>query len=423
MTIPADSDAWRRPAATSAERRTDVGIAVGLLVAATLSLALYSVAALYDDPAEPWVTVPWLLAITLPLALRRRFPIRVSLVVAAAFVVGGTLQVSELLVNNIALFLAIYSVGAWSDDRRRAAIARVVIIVGMFVWLLISLFQTATDPDALPGFSRAGLFSPLVAFSLIQILTNVLYFGAAYYFGERAWSAARERAALVERTAELERERERTAEQAVALDRVRIARELHDVVAHHVSVMGIQAAAARVTLDGDPAAARTALGNVEDTSRAAIDDLHSLLATLRGTDGAALEPAASTLSVAGLSELTRESTAAGVPTSLEIVGEPRTVPAVTGVNLYRIAQEALTNVRKHAGPGAVADVRLRYLPAQLELEVSNSGEVAPTPDARGLGQIGMRERVALSGGELTIGPRSRGGYLVRAVVPLAEAPR
>ena len=267
---PYDAE-WRRPAATPSELRSDVILSIALGVGTLLSLTLYTIAGFYPEPAPMWASVLWAIGITAPLAFRRRFPSSVAIVVSVMFIVGGTVLVPEVLFTNIALFLAIYTVGAWVPNRRRATVVRVLIIVAMFVWLLVSMFIQATDPGALPGFSRIGLFSPLVAYLLIQILTNILYFGAAYFFGERVYQSARERAVLEQRTAELEQERARTARQAVALERVRIARELHDVVAHHVSVMGVQAGAARTVIDADPAAARDALTNVELGARSAID--------------------------------------------------------------------------------------------------------------------------------------------------------
>jgi signal transduction histidine kinase len=300
---------------------------------------------------------------------------------------------------------------------------------------LISMFLATTDPDAMPGFSRAGLFSPLVAYLLIQILTNILYFGAAWYFGNRAWDGAKERAVLEHRTALLDRERIRSARQAVSLERLRIARELHDVVAHHVSVMGVQAGAARTVLDLDPVAARAALGVVEDNARSAIDELRGILGTLRepepetATDAErerqadAESEAASTVSVDRLPDLCEESTQAGVPTRFEAVGAPRPLPKLVSLTLYRVTQEALTNARKYGGPDTRADVRLRYLGEAVEIEITNSGSLAVTLPSRrrgtGLGHVGMQERVRATGGTLELGPRPRGGYLVRARIPVS----
>jgi signal transduction histidine kinase len=411
---------WQRPAPTRRERLVDIAAAAGLYVAAVLSQQLYRVAGVYDDAADAVLTFALLAVAVLPLAVRRTHPVVAALAVSAGFIASGSLQVPELLIVNITLFMAVYSVGAWVSRRSLAIGVRAVIVIVMAAWLMIAIFQSATDPDALDGFSRAGAFSPLLAYMLIQVLINLLYFTGAWWFGDRAFASARQRWDLEQRTAELERERERTAAQAVALDRVRIARELHDAVAHHVSVIGIQAGAARTVLTRDPDAASAALQTIEETSRETIRELHDMLSTLRDP-----EPGDTGDTARGLEhvpELVAASTEAGVPTSYRVVGEVQPVPAIASVNLYRIAQEALTNVRKHAGPDATADVRVRYGADHVELEIANTGGPAVRRLPGGLGQLGMRERVAVSGGTLELGPRSRGGYLVRARIPLrAEA--
>jgi signal transduction histidine kinase len=325
-----------------------------------------------------------------------------------------------MYVSQVTMFIAIFTIGAWVEDRRRAALARTLIIVGMFVWLLVSTFIGATDTEALEEDFAGGL-TPYIAYMLVMWLINAAYFGGAYYMGNRAYAAARDRAVLQRRTRELEEEREITAAQAVALDRVRIARELHDVVAHHVSAMGVQAGAARTVIERDPEAARRALAVVEESARSAIAELRHLLDTLRSPDGdpdfAAGAP--STLSLDSLPALAEVMTASGTPTRHVVVGEPVPVPDIVQVNLYRIAQEALTNARRHGGPEVRAEVRLRYLPDAVELEVTNSGRVAL--GARpGLGQLGMRERAIASGGVLELHPREQGGYRVRVTVPLSS---
>ena len=399
---------------TAAQRRNDLWLAAGLLVGAVISAWLGQVAGLYGDETPPfaWALV-YAPALTLPLALRRRYPEAVLVTVALAFFVGVTARIPEVYVGNVALFIAMYTVGAWVADRRRATLVRLIVIAAMFVWLLVTIFQAATGGDD-GGPSRAGLFSPFAAYMLLQFLVNVAFFGGAYFFGERAWAGARSRAVLEERTADLERERELTAAQAVALDRVRIARELHDVVAHHVSAMGVQAGAARTVLDRDPAAARAALGTVEHSAREALTELRQLLETLRTPD--ADTPASSTLSLRALPDLVAHAVDNGLPTTFAVVGEPVETPELVQVNLYRIAQEALTNARRHGGPDAVADVRLRYDDAGVELEVTNTGRPMVAGRA-GLGIVGMRERAAASGGTIEAGPRPRGGFLVRVRVP------
>lgn len=408
--------AWVRPAPTRRERLTDIGTAAALWVAAVLSQQLYRIAGVYTHPADAVLTFALLALAVLPLAVRRTHPVIAAIGAAIGFIACGSLQVPELLVTNISLFMALYSVGAWVSRRALANGVRAAIVLSMAVWLMISIFQAATDPDALDGLSRAGAFSPLLAYMLIQVLINLLYFTGAWWFGDRAFASARQRGDLEQRTAELEQERERTAAQAVALDRVRIARELHDAVAHHVSVIGIQAGAARTVLTSDARAASEALHTIEQASRDAIRELHELLTTLRDSD----EPEDSVRGIDRVPELVAASVDAGLPTSYRVIGDAVPVPAVASVNLYRIAQEALTNVRKHAGPGATADVRLRYGADHVELEVANSGGLAVHRMPGGLGQLGMRERVAASGGTLELGPRSRGGYLVRARIPLRE---
>ncbi|HET8926825.1 MAG TPA: sensor histidine kinase, partial [Microbacterium sp.] len=399
----------RRPA-TSRELRADLVLAAALFVAATLSAALGAVAGLYGDesPGLQWVLL-YALVLATAISMRRRFPCTAAIVVALAFFAAGTAQIPEFYVGNICLFIAVYTVGAWVDDRRRATLTRALIIVGMFVWLLVTAFQEATVPAG-EGLSRAGAFSPFLAFMLMQLLVNVAFFAGAYYMGDRAHTAALQRDALEQRTAELERERETTAAQAVALDRVRIARELHDVVAHHVSAMGVQAGAARAVLERDPDAARSALLGVEESSRSALTELRQLLETLRTSSTETTD--ASTLHLSALPALVAHANDNGLPTTLTVVGDEVPLPEVVQVNVYRVAQEALTNARRHGGPDAAADVRLRYSAEAVELEVANSGRTVVAPRS-GLGLLGMRERALASGGELVADPRPRGGFLVR----------
>lgn len=401
---------------TDGERRSDLILAAVMFVGAILSAALSSISELYgDEQAELWTALVYAAVVTLPLAFRRRWPGIVAVVIALAYFAAVTIRVPEIYVGNIAMFVALYTVGAWMNDRRRAMIVRIGIIVGMFAWLLITMYRDAIS-EADKAEVVAGAMSPYVAFMLLQILLNLLYFGGAYYFGERSWIAASQRAVLEQRTADLEREREVTAAQAVALDRVRIARELHDVVAHHVSVMGVQAGAARLVLDRDPDETRRILSGIEGSARDAINELRQLLETLR-TPGGETTEVSSTLALDDIADLAAASTDAGLPTQYTVIGEPAPVPSLIAVNLYRIAQESLTNARRHAGVGATADVRVRYDDDGVEVEVVNTGR-AIAQLRPGLGQLGMRERAAASGGTLEVTPRPLGGLRVRARVPL-----
>ncbi|MGW9631077.1 sensor histidine kinase [Agromyces sp. NPDC055520] len=423
---------WVRPRPGRRALRNDVLLALALAVATAATVTLYRITGWGEDTPW-WGSVIWVAAMTLPLAARRIQPEIVALVASATFIVGGIVPVGDALFSNICLFVAIYTVGAWSRSRLRATIVRGIIVVGMFGWLFWGLIHYSAVQDYLPDFSREGALSPYLAYGLINVLTNLLYFGGAWYFGDTAYRSARSRAELEQRTAELASERERTRAQAVAIERLRIARELHDVVAHHVSVIGVQAGAARRVLAKDPAAAATALSSIESSARDAVDELHGLLGTLRGDsetaastvldDDLAATASTSTRGIARLDELVAESAASGLPTTLAIVGDAAPVSAVVDLSAYRVAQEALTNVRKHAGAAATAEVRVRWAEQSVEVEVTNTGAVRRTSgdaDASGrrLGQLGMRERVAAAGGRLELGPRVRGGYLVRAEFPL-----
>jgi signal transduction histidine kinase len=431
---------WVRPRPDRAGLRFDVLLALVMLVLTTSSVVQYHALGLYPSQPAMWVIAAWILLMTLPLALRRRQPEAVTLLIAAVFIAGAYQFVPEVLFSNIAMFIAMYSLGAWGRNRMRAHIVRGVIVVGMFAWLFSALLQTsgfyslsgatfenAPDDSWIPAPIAAGL---------VTIITNLLYFGGAWYFGDRAWASARDRCALETRTAELATERERVAEQAVTLERVRIARELHDVVAHHVSVMGVHAGAARRVLARDAEKAEASLGIVEDNARSAVEELHRMLVALRqegdGT-GSDADPTrtASTRGVDQLHELVADACGAGLTVAYDVIGTPPPLTPTVDLIVYRVAQESLTNVRKHAGTGVRVDLRLRYLADRVEVEVSDSGPAGSAASAApaqvrngpgGLGQRGMRERVAAVGGSIEVGPKARGGYLVRASLPTGRAP-
>ncbi len=432
---------WVRPRATSAELRGDVLLAAVLAFGAITTSLLYQRTGMYSDPAPVWVWVIGLGLCTLPLALRRRYPVPVAVLVGIGFFVCGQFAVPEALMINICFFIALYTVGAWEPNRTLAVWSLIIIAVSMCAWLVISLIISSSNPDWLPGVSRVGLFSAFATFAALQIIMNLFYFSGALFFGLNSWRAARVRAILEAQGRELEIERRTSAAQAVALDRLGIARELHDVVAHHVSVMGLQAAAARMSLDRDPHAARQALGVVEESAHSAVNELRALVQTLRSPE--ADEPG-STVGVARIPALVAEAQSSGTPTTFIVAGLPRSLPLLVDVAMYRVAQEALTNVRKHAGRGASAEVRLRFGEDRVELEVTDNGVrqtlagspsvtgSGPRPPASarassGLGLRGMRERLGAVGGQLETGRReiSRGpetsGFLVRATVPLSAA--
>ncbi|MHA3723929.1 histidine kinase [Leucobacter sp. HY1910] len=444
---------WVRPRATRETLRFDAGLAAVLAVAAVTTSLLYARTGIYEHPAPLWVSVLGLGLVTLPLALRRVWPVPVAVLAALGFFICGQFAVPELLITNIGLFIALYTVGSWEPRRALAFWIRCGISAAMILWLVVALIIASSDVDAMPGVSRSGLFSAFATYSVIQIITNLLYFGGAFYFGDRSWQSARMRARLEAQGRELELERRTSAEQAVALDRIAIARELHDVVAHHVSVMGIQAGAARRLVEraeagagvsrgagagsgtAELARAAAALEVVESSAETAIAELRGLVGTLRAPETG---DAATTIGIAQLPALVAASAAAGLPATLIVAGEARPVPMLVDVALYRTAQEALTNARKHAGVGAEATVRLRFEARAVELEVGDTGTaqrlgaggfsggaaagVGAGSTGAGLGLRGMRERVGAVGGTVETMRREGGGFLVRARVPLGVAP-
>jgi signal transduction histidine kinase len=239
-----------------------------------------------------------------------------------------------------------------------------------------------------------------------------------------------ELAVMAERAEWAAAQRDQEARRATLTERLRIARELHDIVAHHVSVIVIQAQGAQRVADREPDRARQAMADVEGTARTALEEMRRMLGLLRASDDAdggspGAVDGADGLGVArGMADigtLAASMTAAGLPVTVRTTGEPGQVPEDVGLTVYRIAQEALTNVLKHAGP-AQAEVHLDY-GEDLEITVTDDGRGAAAvltgtaPPGAGRGTTGMRERVAMLGGRFTAGPQSGGGFRVHAVIP------
>ncbi len=424
-----DASTWRRPVPTLRQQRWDVASGALLTLAALVSLLLSRSAGVDVGQARPSPAeeVAWVLAVALPLWARRRLPLSVLIVCSVAFIGLQARFVGESTMTSACLFVALYTAGAWAQDRRIALAVRTIVVVAMFCWLVYSISATAWSDVTQPTerHPTTGPLSPHLANILYIALINVLFFAGAWYFGDAAWSRARQDDELHRRTEELRAERDENARRAVFAERVRIARELHDVVAHHVSVMGVQAGAARRVLDDDPELARAILTGIEDAGRVAVTEMQRLLVVLREGDadlrdvaGFSSTPAPS---VESLPQLFESATTPGLSTAYTVVGEPRPLSAALSVSLYRMAQEALTNTIRHAGASAV-DARLRYLQDSVELEVVDNGRGSSSATAgSGLGQVGMRERISLHGGQLDLGARPSGGYRVRARFPLAAA--
>jgi signal transduction histidine kinase len=315
-----------------------------------------------------------------PIALRRRAWGAALAVALGAELVYAAHQYPPFLAPAVPLI--VYLAATRLDDRR----SRVVLIVSAVAsWIGATLAAGATDPQ------------------------SVLIVAGAWLLGHYVRTRRLLVAELEQRSADLEREREQRAMRAVAEERLRIARELHDVLAHTMSVVAVQAGTGRLVGPDHPGEAIKALTAVEDTARSAMHEMRQILTVLR-TD----------TDTDNLGALVAQVADAGIAVDVRVEGEPRPVPTGVGLAAYRITQEALTNVIKHAGP-AHASVLVRYSDHDVTVEIRDDGHgTAPTAGAGGHGLIGMRERAAVHGGELTAGPHPNGGFQVTARLPIRQ---
>ena len=348
-----------------------------------------------DGPSWLLAVLPLLLG--LPLVLRRRAPLLMWLATWTGTVLLCLLARNSVrgLAFTFVLFAAAYSLGAHASFRRAVTglvlSAPVVAVISHGGELALTFSQGEQGGHVAVTLA----FLQLLAFWLAGVLVHARR--------RAAWLAARNAAS------------QRQAEQAAAAERARIARELHDIVAHHLSVVVLQAAGARAS--GKPAG--PALEKIENSARQALDETSRLLNVLRDPDeetGLAPQPA-----IGELDALAAAVRAAGLPVNLVIDGNLAALPAVAGVSVYRIVQEALTNILKHAGP-ARAEVTIGCQRDAVTIEVTDdgTGQHGNGPAGGGHGLAGMRERAAVFGGELAAGPRPGGGFAVRAWLPLGD---
>jgi signal transduction histidine kinase len=346
--------------------RVDAAIATALALPALVQVLAFPIA-----PRALGVVIA--LLSTVPIAWRTVHPVAATLVGTAPWLVPTHGQ--YVIVGYIAVLFLLYSVGAHVDDPR--------VVVGVLAWVVaLTIFNSAINDEIFPTYVGA--------------LTAVIAPVCVGRFVRRQRAQAR-RLALAE-------------------ERARVARELHDVVGHGLSVIAVQSDAAEAALDRDPELARAPLRAIHSSAAESLAEMRRMLGLLRAGDeeaGRAPQPG-----LAELSALVERSQAAGVPVTLEQSGTPRPLPAGVDLSAYRIVQEALTNVRKHAG-GAAAAVRVAWQADAVALEIRDSGP-GPAPGAvsgGGHGLTGMRERARLCGGELRTGPGSDGGFVVEAVLP------
>ena len=366
--------------------------------------AVIAVAALALGQVEVWsgavegaaaLGAPILVLGTLPLAWRRRRPLAVAGLAGASLVLGAAASIgTESLAQLIAVLVAVYSVGALVEMPVSAAV--VPYAYGCAAISVIAAGQGASD----------------LLFAALAVVAP--------------WAAGRLQRRLGQRAEELEdhaerlvKERDLRAREAAAAERSRIARELHDIVAHSVSVMVVQAGGAEELLESSPERARQALRSVRETGQQALVEMRRMVGLLR-LEGDGPEELTPQPRMAQLEELVAQARAAGLPTELRVEGATRALPPGVDLSAFRILQEALTNARKHAG-AANGSVMVRWTHDAVELEVVDDGRGAITGDG-GHGLVGMRERAALFGGEVQAGPEPGGGFAVRARLPIASPP-
>ncbi|MFC7929982.1 sensor histidine kinase [Streptomyces cinereoruber] len=348
---------------------------------------------------------------SLVLALRRRAPERMLLLTVALGLAQLALDL-EPFPADFAMFVIVYTV-AVHDGPRWAS--RLALAGGLSAATLAQFRWPVEDPTSGP----AKVFFTIimtVPFALAWVLGDSLRTRRAYF------------AQLEERASRLEQEREAQAKVAVAAERARIARELHDVVAHNVSVMVVQADGAAYVMDSSPETAKQALETISTTGRQALAEMRRLLGILRTGEHQEAGEYVPQPDVGQIEDLVEQVRGAGLTVDFAIEGSPRPLPSGVELTAYRIVQEALTNTRKHGGPDVGASVRLVYFDDGLGLLVEDDGRGAPQEmyedggaDGRGHGLIGMRERVGMVGGTLDAGPRPGGGFRISALLPLKPA--
>jgi signal transduction histidine kinase len=347
------------------------------------------------------------------LAFRRRLPLTVAGVVVAAFIAGRVTLAPEIpgvtgwegIFTVWACWIALYSAVVHEHHGRRAA----VVIAALTALLLAEVVREVLV-------YQGGTFRGLPLNQGFLLVYDAVFIALPLLLGAAVRSSRERQRQLSAQTEELRRERERNARRAVLDERVRIARELHDVVAHHVSVMGVQAGAARRVMTRQPEQAQQALSTIESSSRQAVAELQHLLGFLRADQVDALAPQPD---LSGLPDLIAKVGSGPLTVDLQVEGNRRQLSGVLELSAYRLIQEALTNAVKHSG-GTAAQVRVSYGLHALDIAVCDNGTGGADPPvgaAGGHGLIGMRERVRLHGGQLRAGPLPGGGFGVQARLP------
>ncbi|SDG55782.1 Signal transduction histidine kinase [Sinosporangium album] len=348
-----------------------------------------------DAPLLPtWGYLALVAAMLVPLFWRRSHPRAVFAIIALLCFVQWVADVGAIPAN-LSVLIAMYGMASRCNIRWAVA-AGLVVELGMVLALL-----------RWGGLNRS------------TVLSASAVIAAVWLAGVYANTRRRYLESLMERAERAERERDQQSKLAASAERARIARELHDVVAHNVSVIIVQADGAGYAIDRDPDQARRAVQTISATGRQALAEMRRLVGVLR--EGGGPEEYAPQPGLDQVDELVAQVRSSGLPVELRITGTRQDIPEGEQLAIYRILQEALTNTIKHGGPGVGATVLLDYGPREILIAVTDDGRGAQAPrGADGHGLVGMRERVAMYGGRVTAGPRDGGGYEVVAKMPVAD---
>ena len=433
---------WERPTPPTASLRRDVLVWLVVLAATLLLNTAYHSAGFLGDNAQQIHHSYWAAAaMTLPLIFRRVYPLSMMLLATALFFTLS--YVSEIapatLSYQLCYFAVLYAGIAWGKNRTLTWVVYALVCTAALVWIVVAWVVT-DSAYSIAGVEEysGGLFSQATAGYVMACMTNLFYFGCAALMGRTAWNQAYQRTALAAQARQLEQQAEQMAQDAVTRDRLRIARELHDSVGHHVSSMGIQAAAARRALAKKPELAAEPLANIEKLARSSVSEMKNLIRVMRAAGeaehggGSAKEP-----QIAEIFNLVEHMSSVGVQTRLQVGDQDLArlthLHQGTQLSIYRMAQEALTNVRKHsAAQNAVLALRTGGSPGAhwAELEVTDNGpatglergegqEHIPDPSRHGYGLQGIRERAAALGGTCWAGRRHGApGWKVQVRFPI-----
>ncbi|GAA1570362.1 histidine kinase [Actinomadura kijaniata] len=376
---------WSRWWATRRSRALDIALALGMAVGDGL-LGWFA----YQEFWLPRpVTTAGNVVLALALVARRRHPVALAVITTAVSTAMGS--------GGFSFLVVLYSLGAYASPRG------LVITIAAAGYLLGLLIPGATAPRDVSALANASFG---LGFTALPVVLGL-------YMGARKQLLA----SLQERAARLEREQHLLAERARAEERTRIAREMHDVVANRVSVIVVHAGALKAVAARDPRRAAETAAVIGDMGRQALEELRQVIGVLRQGEEALPQSSPAVSDIRGLVD---QSGAAGLRVELDVTGEERPMPAAVGRTVYRLVQEALTNVHKHAGDADTC-VRLDLLPEAVEVEVRNQAPAAPARHnlpSGGNGLVGLRERVTALGGAFEAGPTGDGGYRLHARVPL-----